>query len=180
MGYETKLYIGYVMPILNRPLQTLTLLEDFHGIPRGSSFVVYPHNDVSPTGFYMPDGNTLISLSEMEGIAEIHAERKFQHYFNIAMIDMCKIGHISSYLKESDILCQDVIFQEIGYGVTLKDMYGDKIVVYKAKSVLRALRKMARDGEGDKYWRWKLVTHALSRIINDAWQPNIGVICYGY
>lgn len=183
MGYETKLYIGYTMTFDSKPTRFLTLKEDYQGIPRGSSFRICPAMEDRPEGLYLPDGNTFCPLSVLKVFAnvEIHLEAIYHDFFTIAMIDMCKIGSVKSYLKESDILCHNVILSEDNKS-PIFDLYGDELVVYKAKSMLQALRKMAKDDEdsGNSYWRWKLATHAISRVIDKSWQKPLGVISYGY
>lgn len=181
MGYETRLYIGSVGGLGSRSKKIAVLTEDFMGIGQGTAFTVWdnPYKRIGGEGFYLLDGNTYVFLNEMVGKIRIVPPAEY-HYFSVmTMIDMCRIGTVSSYLKPTDILFPH---GELYVGEYTKywDCYGDDLVIYKGKSVLRALRKMARDDEESNYWRWKLATHALSHILNKAWQDNIGVICYGY
>lgn len=181
MGYETRLYMGSVGGFGSRPKKLAVLTEDFMGMEQGSTFSVWdnPYKKTGGEGFYLLDGNTYVFLAEMAGKIRIIPSAEY-HYFSVmAMIDMCKIGTVSSYLKPTDILFPRAELY-VGNQARYYDYYGDDLVIYKGKSVLRALRKMAREDDMSNYWRWKLATHALSHILNKAWQENIGVICFGH
>lgn len=178
MGYETKLYIGNVVDLDNGLHKRVQVVGPFEGQTRGSVFQVYDEGD--DAHFYLADGDTRISLkcAEQNVNLKILPEARLKYFMVMGMVDMSKMGVVQNHLTPEDIIAQDPIFTPEEMTI-VEDRYGSKLVVHDAKAVLRALQHMAAE-DGGHYWRFKLAIVFLENVVENAWQPNLGVICYGY
>jgi len=174
MGYETRLYVGYFSNVGSKG-EMVRLSDEFQGIPAGCIFNLW--EDSEGKYFYLLDGNTRINLAcaEKAGAVEVLPAADRQYFQTMVMLDLCKIGHFP--LEKDAIICDCPEFF-IGEMQVDQDRYGDKIVVYDPKAVLKALRASLE--ESPDYWRLKMAIQCLENIIENAWQSPLGVINFGY
>lgn len=113
-------------------------------------------------------------------VGEWHNRGEFQHFIEIASLDLCKPGTPNLIFEESD---PDVfhVFIWSGDGNTrlTEDEYGDKI---KAVSIKRAIKEFKKLVIGNNPYRRFVIALAMLEAINNTFdeQENVVVAFYGH